>query len=384
MINKHASNFLLSLLSTFICGGDVLAQNQDHYPEFSWDKVPFTFHFGKRSTLMTPDEAKFVASRSSFICLEKGHAKDEVKYTEGAILQESKQLKKFNPEMKVIFYWNAFLDYDLYRAHEHYQNKPEWWLRKLDGELDLKKERFKRYDLTHQAVRDWWTDVAQKAVVEGGCDGVFMDAFPQVVATGNKKLWGNAKYNDMQQGLSALVAETRTKLGDDKLILYNGVRSSDKRNIGSNFMRETDAVMIEHFAHFQSGSKESILADIREITKAGKAGKIVVVKAWPGFAWIDKEFMAKPLAEKRKLAAENITFPLAAFLVGAQEHAYFSYSWGYHMEMGSMDWYPELDKKLGPPLADAKQSEWILQREFTHASVWVDLEKKEAKIEWRE
>ena len=45
-----------------------------HYPTFSWETVPVAFHFGKRSALMTPEEARFVASKSNFICLEKGHA----------------------------------------------------------------------------------------------------------------------------------------------------------------------------------------------------------------------------------------------------------------------------------------------------------------------
>ena len=369
------------------CGQKVSAQKQnpqkqDHYPSFSWDTVPVGFHFGKRSALLTPEEAKFVATHASFICLEKGHAAGAFKYTETGIEQEARQLKKLNPEMKVIFYWNTFLDYPMFQAHQEYQQHPEWWLKKVDGELDLKKETMKRYDLSNPEVRDWWTDVAKKAVVEGSCDGVFMDAFPQIVTTRNKKLWGDKKFNAIQQGLVDIIKETRAKLGDDKLIFYNGIRSTPKSHIGNDFIKDTDAVMIEHFGHFHSNSKECMLADIQEMIKSGKQGKIVVVKAWPGFAWVDGEAMRKPLEEKRALAAKNITFPLAAFLVGAQEHAYFIYNWGYLSEMGCLDWYPELDKKLGPPLADAKQTGWVFERDFEHASVWVDLEKKEARIDW--
>ena len=238
-----------------------------HYPAFSWETVPIGFHFGKSESLMTEEEAEFVASHASFICLEKGHAGRQFKYTEDGIEQEARQLKKINPNMKVIF--------------------------------------------------------------------------------------------------------------------YNGIRSTPSKQIGNDFMDDTDAVMIEHFGHFNSGSKECMLKDIQEMTKAGKHGKIVVFKAWPGFAWIDKAAMRKPLEEKRRLAAENMTFPLAAFLVGAQEHAYFIYNWSYRMELGCLEWYPELDKKLGPPLMDAKQTGWNLEREFEYASVWIDLEAKEARIDWR-
>lgn len=368
---------------TIFCGINSSAQERDHYPKFSWDKVPVAFHFGKSGALLTAEEAKFVATRSNFVCLEKGHGSKQFKHTEDAIEQEARQLKKLNPEMKVIFYWNTFLDYPMFRAHDDYQKHPEWWLKKTDGELDLKQGRFKRYDLSNKQVRKWWVDVAHKAVVQGSCDGVFMDAFPQVVASANKRLWGSDKYQAIQQGLVDIVEETREKLGDDQLIVYNGVRSTPPRKIGNDFMKQTDAVMIEHFGHFRSDSKECILADMEAIIKAGKAGKIVVVKAWPGFSWLDKDAMKKPLEEKRKLAAKNITFPLAAFLVAAQEHAYFIYSWGYVMDMGCLEWYPEFDQKLGPPLADAVKSGWEFKREFKHASVWVDLEKKQARIDWK-
>jgi hypothetical protein len=356
---------------------------KDFYPGFSWDTVPVGFHFGKSSSLLTQEEATFVASRASFICLEKGHATGQFPSTEMGIEREAQQLKKINPDMKVIFYWNTFLDYPMFRAHDEYQQHPEWWLRTLDGKLDKKQGHLKRYDLSNSDVRAWWTDVARKAVVEGSCDGVFMDAFPQIVAARNKQLWGSEKYEAIQAGLRAVIKETRAKIGDDKLIFYNGIRTTPTSQIGNEFSDDTDAVMIEHFGHFNSGAKECMLNDIQEMMKSGKQGKIVVFKAWPGFAWVDRQAMQKPLKTKRKIAAENVTFPLAAFLVGAQENCYFIYNWGYRMELGCLEWYPEFDKPLGEPLGDMVREGWILSRKFKHASVWVNLETRAARIDWR-
>ncbi len=48
-------------------------------------------------------------------------------------------------------------------------------------------------------------------------------------------------------------------------------------------------------------------------------------------------------------ARENITFPLACFLVAAQPYSYFCYSWGYRDQHGSLDSYPEFEKPLGEP-----------------------------------
>ncbi|MHC4912587.1 MAG: dienelactone hydrolase family protein, partial [Planctomycetota bacterium] len=48
-----------------------IAGPKECYPSFSWETVPIAFHFGKSASLMTDEEAQFVASHASFICLEK-------------------------------------------------------------------------------------------------------------------------------------------------------------------------------------------------------------------------------------------------------------------------------------------------------------------------
>lgn len=115
---------------------------------------------------------------------------------------------------------------------------------------------------------------------------------------------------------------------------------------------------------------------------AGKQGKMVVMKGWPGFNWTEKEIRNVPYETLLARAKENMTFPLACFLVAAQEHSYFCYTWGYRENHGSLDWYDEFEKPLGSPKADAIRNGWIYRRSFEHADVWVNLEMKEAKIDW--
>ena len=285
--------------------------------------------------------------------------------------------------MKVVFYWNAFLDYSMYKAHNEYQKHPDWWLKTAKGELDLKSDKIKRYDLSNKKLRKWWASIADKNLKNKNIDGVFFDALNQVTSPGNKRLWGVEKYNAIQQGLKDLIKETRCKIGDDKLIVYNGIRSTPIRITGNDFPENTDAIMIEHFGYFNSRTKESMLSDIQEMEKAGKTGKIVVFKAWPENSWLNKKFMAKSEKVKKKISKEHLNFALASFLAGAQKHSYLIYNWGYRLSMGSLSWYPEFNKPLGKPLNDMQTNGWILTRDYEYASVWVDLENKKAKIDWK-
>jgi hypothetical protein len=271
----------------------------------------------------------------------------------------------------------------MFDAHAVYESHPEWWLRTKDGSLDKKWEQIRRYDLSNSEVQEWWSEEVRKAVVDGSCDGVFADAFPQIASQANVKLWGQAKYDAIQEGLIETLELTREKIGLENVILYNGIRNTDTLNFGMEYLDYADGATIEHFAHFKSQSKESIARDIAATVEAGKQGEIVFVKGWPGFNFTQPEIRDVPYETLLERARANIEFPLACFLVAAQEHSYFCYGWGYREDGGSLDWYEEFDKPLGPPKGDSNRDGWVYTRSFEHADVWVDLESKETYIDWR-
>jgi hypothetical protein len=354
---------------------------KNRYPEFSWKKVPVYLHFGKR-TALTEEELEFVAAHSDFICFEKGHGSLTHGSTEKGIEADAVAIKKLNPKAKVIFYWNTFLDYSMFEAHEVYNSHPQWWLRKLDGELDFKSENLKRYDLSNPEVRKWYTAVAKDAT-DKSSDGIFMDAFPQILAPGNINLWGEEKYRQIEKGLYTLIDEVREGIGEDKLIVCNNIRNVPQSSFGMQFVPITDASTIEHFGAFNSDSKESMARDIEDMIDAGRQGKIVIMKGWPGFNWTEDYVKNTSYDVMLKEARKNITFPLACFLIAAQPYSYFCYSWGYQHNHGMLDWYPEFDKPLGKPRSDAVRNGWEYSREFKHCKVWVNLETREGKIDWK-
>jgi hypothetical protein len=346
---------------------------------FSWDRVPLNIHFGKRTGNLTDAEIDFLATHSRLIALEKGHGAAVHGSTEAGVADTARRLKQRNPSVKVLFYLNAFINWPGYESFKTY--RPEWTLRTAAGEIVKHTSGTPRPDPSNTEFREWWSDVVAAEMKRGPIDGVFADALPQALTPGLAKAVGADKAKAVVAGLREMLALTKKKIGKDKILLANGTRATDFREILD--WEGIDGVMVEHFASFKSDKPADIQADLDTIALAAGKGKFVVIKGWPGFNWIDSEMMKRPYAELLKLARERITFPLACFLVAAQPGSHFCYSWGYTDRHGMLDAYPEFDKPLGPPLGEAKRTGWEYQREFAHASVSVNLETKAARIDWK-
>ena len=372
----------LAAISTLLCSLNGKTQ-PTYYPPFSWDKVPVYIHSGNNLGL-SDEEVEFIATHSDFYCFEKNHCLSTHGSAEAGHEFDAQRIKAINPDITLLYYWNTFLDYPFTEANQVYESHPEWWLYYQDGTLDLKSGRHKRYDLSNPEVREWWAEEVRKAVTLGSCDGVFMDAFPQITSEANIDLWGQEKYDSIQDGLIELIRLTREKTDSSALLMYNGVRNTDDREFGMEYLDLCDAAAIEHFDQFSSTSKESIQRDMEAVMEAGRQGKVIILKTFPGFNWTQSEKMAEPYEDLLEEARENITFPLACYLVAAQPYSYFNYSWGYRASFGTLEWYDELDRPLGEPLGDAVKDGWEYTREFEHVKVWVNIETKEARIEWED
>jgi dienelactone hydrolase len=349
------------------------------WPRFNWDRVPLYIHFGQRTGDLTDAQIAFLASHSRFITLEKSHGVAVHGSTENGIADTARRLKQCNPEVKVLFYFNGFINWPGYDAFKTY--RPEWTLRAPDGQVLTHPSGTPRPDPSNAEFRAWWSEVVAAAHLTAPLDGVFVDALPQALSPGLARQVGNAKAKAIVQGLREMIALTKRKLGPGRFIVANGLRTTDFREILD--WEGIDFVMIEHFGAFATDAPADIKADLDSIALAASKGKHVIIKGWPGFNWRDNEMMKRPYDELLDLARKRITFPLACFLIGAQPGSYFCYSWGYTDRMGSLESYPEFERPLGLPKADAAWKGLTATREFTHASVWVDLTTKEARINWR-
>ena len=365
-----------------------LKAGQEGWPEYSWETVPVCLHFGKTPGALTEEELKFVAETSPLVCLEKGHGSRVTGSTEKGIAYDARRLKEINPQVKVLYYWNAVLNYQLYDACAVVAENPDWVLRGKDGEPIYKSGTLEQYNLLNANFRQWWVKEAGRAMTEWDCDGVFMDALPQVKTRVLRQLGGGAETEQLLvDAVEEMMTGAQQAMGKEGILLYNGLRNLDRggSTLGEEYLPLADGAMTEHFTAFASQSPEAIVRDIESIIEAGEAGKMVVVKGWPDpeFNWMNNEKMKEPKERLKQEAEEKMTFSLACFLVAAQAHSYFCYSWGYREHHGSLADYEQFRKPLGAPLGEARREGWEFKRSFQHASVWVDVAKREAKIEWK-
>ncbi len=360
--------------------------NASAYPEFSWDTVPVALHFSSKSDFK-PEQIKFLA-RFPVFCVEKHQGVSKYKDARKGAFSVTKAIKEINPKAKLLFYWNSNIDGGKnYFGHQILDDKyhPEW---KLTGTKDvLVRGHQETYDASNSEFRKWWVSIPVEAVKEGNMDGVFIDAIPHYFRDEKQhtKILGEEKLKEVRKGVSLMAEDLALQLGNDKILLFNNMNEG-----GRSFEEEvavfSDGGMIENFCNFslKGTTKETAIAQIEQLRIAGKSKRMLMVKGWPRYSYRRPEqrsgISMQTITEHIK---EDITFPLACFLSGAGEYAYFVYSWGYRSAHGSLVDYPEYHKPLGKPLGDYTRKGWQLSRKFEHADVWVDLENQKAKIDWK-
>ena len=370
---------LLHLSAAALFGAPATKPDLATLTGFSWDRVPVCAHFGKRTAPLTEAELDWIAAQYPILSLEKGHGASTHGSTEAGIAHTARELKKRNPKIKVLFYWNAFINWPMYDALEDFPD--EWILKDLEGNKVMKAPGAPRPDISRADVREWWSEVAAQALRDAPLDGIFADALPQALNPGMERTLGPEKAAAIREGMELMMNLTKKKIGPDKILLANGIRTTMFREPLS--WEGIDGLMIEHFAAFQTASAEDIKVDLESFQLAERAGKFICLKGWPSFNWIDREKMKEPREALLEQARTEIDFSLSCFLIAAYPGCFFTYSWGYTDIHGTIDSYEEFLRPLGPPAGPAEWDGYRAKRDFQHASVEVDLQARVGRIEWK-
>ncbi len=353
---------------------------KDFYPKFSWDTTPRYFMFGDKNRVLSPEQVRFIAEQTDFLCIEKSHGMGELGAAELGAKHEAAAFKKIKPDMKVLFYFNAAFAWPYTSYNENFTSQ------RIEAHSELKKylitnpktgELVKRfgvafcYDVLNPDFRDWWVETVAKGVEDAGCDGAFIDQMHGNLMYRNKELGP-----EVEKAMGQMMAALKNRMASDKILLANNAYNNDAKHV----YPVSDAIMFENYATVKS-SKESLLSEWEHMLSHAKDGKISVFRL--GVEGTGRRNM-KP--NMPGLSQEKVEFALACYLIGAQPYSYFMYSWGWKLGTGALVDYPELRKPLGPPKGAYQRTTpdgWEFTREFEHASVWVNTETREAKITWR-
>ena len=357
---------------------------KDFYPEFSWDTTPLYFMFGDKERVLNPEEVRFIAARTGFLCIEKSHGYDMLGAAELGARHDAAAFKKIKPDIKVLFYFNAALAWPYTSYNKNFtkeridafpEQKRFLIVHPKTGKLAEKNGAF-LFDVLNPEFRAWWVETVAKGVRECGCDGAFIDQMH-----GNVNLRRDKK-DEVEKAMGDMMAALKKKLGAKKILLANNATNV------KDVYPVSDALMFENYSqiHF---NKENLLADWDGMLKNAREGKISVFRL--GVEGHGRGFLRSISKEEKnevmpKLSKEKLEYALACYLIGAQPYSYFMYSWGWTLADGSLIDYPELQKPLGAPKGAYTRittDGWAFTREFEHASVWVDTESRKAKITWR-
>ena len=361
----------------------VQAAEKPGFPLFTWDRVPVYQMFGDGGRLLTDAEVAEISSTSGFICIEKNHGISILGGADLGTKHEVPRFKALNPATKCLFYFNSayaypFTSYTKDFSYGKVSGKNEQFLIKdpETGELAHRGSTY-FFDVLNPEFRSWWAETVGKCVRESGADGLFVDQM-------HGFSWLRpAKKTEVAMAQAEMMRMAKKAIGSDKtLLLNNGAGIPALFEIG-------DAFMFEHYKPALL-SKEAILKDWDQMKKLSHAGKIAV---WRIGVEQENPEIAQSRGESgsvdaayEALSKKRIGFYLAAFLMGAQENCYFQYGWGWKLRTGPLAGYPEFKKPLGKPLGDFARPDpggWIFKREFEHASVWLDLDAREGKVEWK-
>jgi hypothetical protein len=355
------------------------------YPHFSWDVTPQYFMFGDGERVLLPEEVKYIAEKTGFLCIEKSHGYKMLGAAELGAKHDAAAFKAAKPGIKVLFYFNSayawpFTSYNKNFTLENIENFPE--LKKFliidpeTGELARRGSTL-FFDVLNPEFRAWWVKTVAKGVEVSGCDGAFIDQM-------HGFFWlREDKKEEVLRAMGDMMASLKEKMGPDKILLGNNADDE----IAKYVYPAIDASMFEHY-NAQQASKENLLQEWDDMLKIAKAGKISIFRFG---VEIEGTRLEKASRKERndgleKLSQERLEFYLAAYLIGAQPYSYFQYGWGWRLDSGPLVDYPELLKPLGAPkgpYSRISSDEWEFTREFEHASVWVDTDKREGKITWR-
>ena len=367
--------------------------------DFSWDTVPrFLYISGNKQ--FTREELDYIARTSYWVTFAINFAKDDFATYDDAVEHTATELKKRNPRIKVLYYWNTTRRIGQYgRVNEEFDLHPEWdvsqgklgRLRNGNPIRMVQKQTTPEIDLSHPGARQWWLNNAFNALKKPYIDGLWVDATARIYNKGVKaKLKKAGLWEQTEMGLHLMFEELAEHYRDNNgLLIGNFLREHDDYPYDKLWQYFDGSFVENHYNLIGEAISDSeyikkVSNVISRIQDAARVGKVIGFYA--GGIW-DPTYDPKQYSfeERKQKLAKHLEYNLALYLIVAEKHVYVEYNDGfradYHVWKAE---FPEYYFKLGPPNGRAKKRGNVYTREFAHASVVLDIKKRKADITWRE
>jgi hypothetical protein len=309
------------------------------------------------------------------------------------------EIKKRNPKAIVIGYKNIVCHYEVHAHPEIFRDHPDWFIHDRQGRPVKHVGRRPVHDLRNPAMRQWWVDDVHRLLGVPGFDGILIDAITKVYYYAPiLDVLSTRERDDYARGFDAMMRQTRERCAGQGLLIGNCLRAVHKDAGLAILHKYYDGSYLESFdtpMRVEGGPElsyeEWVARGIDAVQRASADGKLIFLTMAPG------EYRPNDAGDVGTRAADGEAidygrlyrdheYKLAMFLICAGERSY----WGYqHTRNAANDrrrWdpdFPEYHRPLGPPKGPAMRDGFTYRREFAHASVRLDLVRREGRITWR-
>lgn len=389
---------MLATLATILGGAVALAAEpvpagDPRFPDFSWDTLPLYMHV-RKATAFSDEELDYLAS-FPLVTLEKTTGQQSSGSTDAGTLVAAQAIKERSPHTKVLFYRNVLVHYGGYSFDDRLSRIPHPFLIDKQGHTRLVRNVSEAYDLANPQVVDWWVDTALGVCRHEAIDGLFLDGNVKALTPYLARQLPPGKKEAVTAGYRDMIRRIRAGVSKSDLLIANIIRASYFPDAGLGYLEPFDGSYIEGFDVVVGKMTEADLVakGIEAVQLAARDGKIIAMTLGLGESAADATKIDDTRTRVGELAEmnERVNYLIGLFLVCAERYSYLYIHDGYSAEVRrgecqSKVWlkrFPQYDKPLGAPLGPATREGFVYKRRFEHVDVMVDLERKQATLEWR-
>ncbi|TWU44210.1 hypothetical protein Q31b_17460 [Novipirellula aureliae] len=313
------------------------------FPKFSWDRVPRTMLI-RKPTPFTAEQYKRVANRYDIVVLEKANGGMP------GYWEKATSLKKVNPDIKVLYYWNSRIYFGHNGVDDSIEDKRDEY---IDPDFVI-RGRLPTFQRENPELVAWWAGVCHKMM--GLVEGVAADG---VTPFQDFENWEHGSpidgyFIDKKGVPISMLKPLYDGSTDDKFGMNNNGDNRDR-------IPYLDGTYREGWA----GGATAIANAIALAQESGRNQKLTMLR--------------NPVhnATDKRNVEDRVDENLAIYLTYAEKYAYFY--WAPTVDASQPDWMwitdyvDQFNRPLGKPFGDAIKDNWIYCRGFEHCDVFFNL-----------